>query len=411
MDLGGLLPSILSTLIATIVVIVVIVITHWISTKLLKELKRAKFNKAVRFQRLTIFSGKRISNGISSLIKTIRALVYLVILFFYIPIILSFFPATAEYTEIIFGYIQYPISYIGTGFIGYLPNIFQILIIILLARYTLKVIRFFFRAISRGAISFPGFYKEWAMPTYSITRFLIFIFASVTIFPLLPGAQSPAFQGISIFLAALFSLGSTAAVSNVIAGVLLTYTRAFQIGDRVQIGDTIGDVTERTLLASHIRTIKNESVTIPNSEVLASHTINYSTMAEKEGLILHAVVTIGYNVPWDKVHKLLIKAAKETGGLKKRPGPFVYQTALQNSAVEYEINAYTSKPNEMADIYSELRKNILDNFNKAKIEILSPIYTSIRDGNETTLPSKNRKKGYEAPGFKMFTMPTKKSGK
>ncbi len=147
----------------------------------------------------------------------------------------------------------------------------------------------------------------------------------------LPGSGSPAFQGVSIFLGVLFSLGSTAAVANIVAGVVITYTRAFQFGDRVKIADTVGDVIEKTLFVTRVRTPKNVEIAIPNSMVLANHIINFSSLSQEPGLVLHTVVTIGYDVPWRRVEQLLVAAAKKkTDRVKDRPEPFVIQKSLDD---------------------------------------------------------------------------------
>ena len=246
------------------------------------------------------------------------------------------------------------------------------------------------------------FYEDCSRPTYKIVRFLIIAFAAIFVFPYLPGSSSPVFQGISVFIGVLFSLGSTSAIGNIVAGTVITYMRPFKIGDRVKIADTVGDVVEKTLLVTRIRTIKNVDVTVPNAMVLGSHIINFSSSANDRGLILHTGVTIGYDVPWAEVHKLLIAAAEATDNVMKEPKPFVYQTSLDDSYVSYELNAYTDKPNIMARIYSELHQNIQDKFNEAQVEILSPRYSSIRDGNTTTVPDEYLPKSYSPPGFRVF---------
>jgi small-conductance mechanosensitive channel len=202
----------------------------------------------------------------------------------------------------------------------------------------------------------------------------------VVIFPYLPGSSSPAFQGVSVFLGILLSLGSSSATSNLVAGLVITYMRPFKVGDRVKIGEVTGDVIEKTMLVTRIKTIKNEDVTVPNSMVLSSSTVNYSarTKTNEPGLILHYTVTIGYDVPWKKVYSLLTNAALATVHIEKEPTPFVLQTALDDFSICYQINAYTLQANLQASIYSNLLENIQDVFNEAGIEILSPHYNVIR---------------------------------
>ena len=247
----------------------------------------------------------------------------------------------------------------------------------------------------------PGFYQDWAMPTYKIARFLVIAFALVMAFPYLPGSDSPAFKGVSIFLGVLFSLGSSSAVANVVAGVILNYTRAFSIGDRVRIGDVEGDITYKTLLVTHIRTIKNVEITLPNSTVLSGAILNFSTAAKDSALILHTSVTIGYDAPWRRIHELLISAASATQHILKDPQPFVLQTALNDFYVSYQINAYTDHPSKMALIYSDLHQNIQDKFNEGGVEIMSPHYSQLRDGNTVTIPETYRPTDYTAPGMRI----------
>jgi small-conductance mechanosensitive channel len=266
-----------------------------------------------------------------------------------------------------------------------------------------RFIHFIFMGLERGAIRIEGFYREWADPTYKIVRFFVIAFGSIMIWPYLPGSGSAAFQGVSVFLGVLISFGAASAVSNVAAGVMMTYMRPFLIGDRVRIADTMGDVTKRTLLITKVRTINNVDVTIPKSMVLSSHIVNYSSSAAHHGLIIHTTVTIGYDVPWRNVHEALIAAARATEGVVAEPAPFVLQTALNDYNVAYELNAYTDRPAEMAALYSLLHQNMQDKCNEAGIEILSPLYASVRDGSHSTIPEDYLPKGYQAPGWRFST--------
>jgi small-conductance mechanosensitive channel len=169
----------------------------------------------------------------------------------------------------------------------------------------------------------------------------------------------------------------------------------------VKIADTIGDVLEKTLLVTRVRTIKNVDITIPNSLVLSSHVINFSSSAQAYGLILNTTVTIGYDAPWRKVHETLIAAAKTTESILPEPEPFVLQTALNDFYVSYELNAYTDKSQGMARIYSALHQNIQDRFNEAGIEITSPHFRALRDGNQTTIPADYISENYQPPAFRV----------
>jgi small-conductance mechanosensitive channel len=353
------------------------------------------------YQRVEILSAERISDIFIIGAKYVRGGIAAVLLYLYVSVVFSFFPATETLAAQLFGYAVSALTAVWQAFVAYLPSALLIVVIILITRYVMRLVRFVFTEIGKGTITIPGFYSEWSGTTFKIVRLLIFVLAAVMVFPYLPGSATPAFQGVTIFLGFLFSLGSTAVVANIVAGVVLTYMRAFDIGDRVQIADTVGDVLEKTLLVTRVRTIKNVDITIPNAMVLGSHIVNFSSSVEGTGLILHTAVTIGYDVPWRKVHELLIAAARATQHILEEPAPFVLQTSLDDFYVSYELNAYTREPNRMAAIYSELLQNVQDQFNGAGVEILSPHYTALRDGHHTTIPEDYVPESYSPPAFRV----------
>ncbi|MCW8981206.1 MAG: mechanosensitive ion channel family protein, partial [Altibacter sp.] len=309
------------------------------------------------------------------------------------------FPWTQNFADTLFGYVFNPVKKILLSFWNYLPNLITIIVIVIVFRYVLKAIHFLKSEIEKENLKIPGFYSDWATPTYQLVRIIVIAFMIVVIFPYLPGSDSPIFKGVSVFLGFLFTFGSAGSLSNIIAGLVLTYMRLFKIGDRVKIGDVFGDVIEKSTLVTRVRTIKNEIISIPNSTVMNSHTINYSSDAPEKGLIIHSTVTIGYDVPWKDMHEALIEAASRTEYVLQDPPPFVLQTSLDDFYVSYQINAYIREPNKQASIYSNLHQNIQDVCNENSIEILSPHYRAARDGNMTTIPSKYLPENYQAPSF------------
>lgn len=357
-----------------------------------------------RIQRFTLLSSSRVTDGLILLLKGVRIVLTVLVFYLAVPLVLGFFPWTRTYGRAFINYIMTPLKAVGQGFVGYLPNLFYVAVIVVVTYYLIKFIKVIFTEIGRGTIAIRGFYKEWARPTYKIVRFMVLAFTAIAVFPYLPASNSAAFKGVSLFLGLLFSLGSSAAIANVVAGVVLTYTRAFDVGDRVKISDTVGDVMDRSLLATHVRTTKNVDITIPNAMVMGSHIINYSTSA-RAGLILHTSVTIGYDIPWRRVHELLVAAAAATPEIEAEPAPYVLQSCLDDHYVEYELNAYTDKPRLMVKTYSELHQNIQDKFAEAGVEIMSPQYSAIRDGNQVALPADSLPKGYTAPAFRVAASP------
>lgn len=355
----------------------------------------------LKIQSFEIVSAGRITQVILSAVRWIRILAVFLLVCVYLLSVLSFFPWTRRFAPLLLHYLTNPLVTAVKAVADYLPNLFFIAVIVVIAYFISRLMKVIIGEIGKGTISIPGFYPEWAEPTYKICRFLVIAFAVTVAFPYLPGSESPAFKGISIFLGVLFSLGSTSAVANVVAGIIITYMRAYHIGDRIKVGDTVGDVVEKNLLITRLRTIKNVDVTIPNSLLLSSHVLNYSSSAQEYGLILNTSVTIGYDTPWRQVHELLISAARRTEHVLELPEPFILQTALNDFYVTYELNAYTDKPNRMANLYSQLHQNIQDTFNEAGVEIMSPHYSQLRDGNTVTVPEQFRPAGYVPPSFRV----------
>lgn len=291
-----------------------------------------------------------------------------------LPLLFGIFPETRAWAAVLWRLVANPAGSIALGIWNYLPKLFTVIVIIVVARYALKLLKFLSMQIARGTLVIKGFYPEWAQSTFDIVRVLLYAFVFIVVFPYLPGSNSPAFQGVTVFLGVLLSFGSSTAVSNLIAGLVITYMRPFKIGDRVKIGEVTGDVIEKGLLVTRIRTIKNEDINIPNANILSGHTVNYSANAEKAGLILHTTVTIGYDAPWRQVHKMLLDAAAASEGVKKEPKPFVLQTSLDDYYVSYQLNCYTDQPNRMAVVYAGIHQNIQDEFTKAGVQIMSPHY-------------------------------------
>lgn len=333
--------------------------------------------------------------------SVIRWLMLITVFEIYTTIVLSFFPATRSISHAITGWIFSALGSFGRSLVGYLPNLAVIAVIAVVAAQMSRMISVIFAEIGKGNLSIRGFYPEWAGSTAKLIRMLVLVLVLVVIFPYLPGSKSPAFRGISIFVGVLLSLGSSSAVANAIAGIILTYMRSFSVGDWVKIGDTVGEVEEKNMLVTRILTPKQETITIPNGAVMNGSVMNYTREAKNAGVIFHTTVTIGYDAPWKTVHKLLIDAALATEHIRRDPQPFVLQTQLNDFYVSYELNAYTDVPRNMQYIYSHLHENIQDRFNEAGVEICSPHFASLRDGNTIAIPARYVSRDYTAPSFRI----------
>ena len=361
--------------------------------------KKDKWLKNLSYKDYTFLTAEQELQVVLFLVKIVRWFVYAVLLYITLPIIFSIFPFSQEWADALFHLIWSPFKGVLIAIWEYLPNLFSILVIYFVMKYVIRFVRYIFHEIEAEKLKLSGFHADWAMPTYSILKFLLYAFMFVLIFPYLPGSDSNIFKGVSVFIGVLFSLGSSSAIANMVAGLVITYMRPFKIGDRIKIGDVTGDVVEKTLLVTRIRTIKNEVITIPNSSVLNGNTTNYSSEAIEKGLIIHTTVTIGYDVPWKDMHQALIDAALRTNLILDEPKPFVLQTSLEDFYVSYQINAYTREAGKQALIYSNLHQNIQDVCNERGIEILSPHYRAARDGNMTTIPADYLPNDYKSPSF------------
>lgn len=373
-------------------------LTNWLFRKLKVRILRLKDTKIrpVSIQGYELLDAQKQANLLVFLAGIGRYILMGLQLLITIPLIFIIFPQTEGLAYRILGYIWNPIRGIFVGIIDYIPKLFTIIIIWYAVRYLVRLVHYLAREIEAGRLKFNGFYPDWAMPTFHIVRFLLYAFMIAMIYPYLPGSDSGVFQGISVFVGLIVSLGSSTVIGNIIAGLVITYMRPFKLGDRIKLNDTTGDIIEKTPLVTRIRTPKNEVVTVPNSFIMSSHTVNYSTSAREYGLIIHSEVSIGYDIPWRQVNQILIDAALNTSGVVDDPRPFVLETSLSDWYPVYQINAYIKDANQMSQIYSDLYQNIQDRFNEAGIEIMSPHYMAVRDGNATTMPKDDLSKSNPA---------------
>ena len=375
---------------------VLVIFVQYLLFKLTNYLFRKLRRRIIKFkqQRLKpivvrdyeLLNTRRLGRIMIFLSNLLRYLVLLIQLMFSVPILFAIFPQTEKLAMSIFRYIIEPIKMVVSAVGEYIPNLFIIIVIWFCIKYIIKGIRYIANEIENEKLKINGFYPDWAQPTFNIIRFLLYAFMIAMIYPYLPGSNSGVFQGISVFVGLIISLGSSTVIGNIIAGLVITYMRPFKLGDRIKLNDTTGNVIEKTPFVTRLRTPKNEVVTIPNSFIMSSHTVNYSASARQFGLIIHTTVTIGYDAPWRQVHQLLINAARMTEGVEEHPKPFVLETGLEDYYPCYQINAYIKDADKLGDIMSDLHQNIQDVFNEAGVEIMSPHYYAGRDGSASTIP-------------------------
>ena len=355
------------------------------------SVEKQKRIKTIRLKSFDLLHEKQAVKLILSLIKIVRYSIVGLLIYLSIPIIFSVFPPTKGIADKLFSYVINPVLRIFTNIIDYIPNLITIIVIVIVFRYLIRGLRYITGEIDKGRIAIRGFYSDWARPTYHIVKALLYAFMFVVIWQYLPFSDSPVFQGVSVFIGIIFTLGSSSIIGNIVSGLVITYMRSFKVGDRVKIGEIVGTVVEKTPLVIRIRTLKNEEVTVPNSNIMTAQTFNYSHSAKDKGLILHTKLTFAYDTSWRQIHQLLLEAAARTSNVMEDPKPFVLQTALNDYYAEYQINVFTQEADKMPAIYSELNQNIQDVFNEAGVELMSPAYTVNRDVICPALPPEYRR--------------------
>ena len=361
---------------ATVLLAIALVVARRVAVWLRAAAER-RFESRVRDVQIQAFQSVRarqIWAMLGGFVHFLWAIGVIVIVFVYLRNVFALFPWTRGLSIRLLQIAVGPLETLANAFINQVPNLVFLLVLALLTRYLVKLIKLFFQSVADGTVKLHNFDAEWAWHTYRLVRTLIVALAVIVAYPYIPGSESEAFKGISLFIGLVFSLGSSSLIGNLIAGYSMVYRRAFKPGDRVKIGDHFGEVMRQRLLVTHIRTPKNEEVIVPNSTILGSDIVNYSSMAREPGLILHTRVSINYSTPWRQVEAMLIEAAGRTPGLLREPRPYILQKALGDFAVTYELNAYTQTPEQMPKLYADMHRNILDVFNEYGVQIMVPAY-------------------------------------
>lgn len=353
----------------------------------------------VRIQSFELLTASQLTGLMRGITQLLHFTLVSALILVYLSFVLSLFPQTRTIGQGIFGYFSGAVQAVWDGFIAYLPNLLSIAIILFISASLLLFARWFFTSIQREGITLRGFYPEWAIPTYRLVQFLVGAFTLAVVFPYLPGASSPAFQGVSIFFGLLVSLGAGSAIFSVVAGFILVYTRAFREGDRIRCGDIEGFVEEKSLFVTRIRTLENVLVSIPNAALLTSNIANYSALIRERQspIVVTTTITLGYDAPWSLVHETLIAAAEATPYILQEPRPCVWQTSLDDFYVSYQLRAAALHPEMLGEIYTALHQNLQDYCNRAGIEIMSPHYGALRDGNQSTIPTNYLPENYRIP--------------
>ncbi|ACK66864.1 MscS Mechanosensitive ion channel [Rippkaea orientalis PCC 8801] len=377
--------SLIFAIIATIISLVILFIIQNVFAKINQKLDLwgTTYIQPVRIGTFELIKANQLDNVVHFIARIIQIIAILGLVVAYCIFVLSQFIWTRSLAATFVDYLSKTFQTVWQAFINYVPNLLVIITVILIAWFFLRVSKTLFDELRQENISLPGFYPEWALPTYRLVTTGIVVLAAIIIVPLLPGFNSPAFQGISVFLGLLFSLGSTSVIANVVSGTILIYTRAFRVGDYITIGDTTGQVLETTLLVTRILTVTNVVISIPNSEIITTSISNWSFSSQELNLplIVRTPVYLGYEVPWKQAYNALIQAAVQTKGISQSPPPFVIQEALNEVYVTYQLSVYVNweyfkgkSLKEFEQTRSKLHENIRECCQEAGIRIFAPSY-------------------------------------
>lgn len=332
---------------------------------------------------LRVLSGAAgpLSTALETLAGLLRILAWFVLLYSWVLILALLLDESQRYAGLVLDPLHQAMDRGLTAVVSFLPDLVILVLIVALGRVLQSVVEAIGRAIALGRISAPGLDPTVAAPTRRILTFILWVSMVILAMPYLPGSESKAFQAVSVLLGLLVSLGSSSLVSNLIGGLSLTYVHAFRTGDRVKIGEHLGDIVALGAVTTRLRTIKDEEIILPNGVVSSAVIVNYSRYASSGGVQASARVSIGYDTPFDVVERLLVEAGLDTPRVLTTPKPYVLEPELHDYYVIYELCAYTTRATELHLIESELRRRIQLHLNAAGIEIRSPALVAVRDGS------------------------------
>ena len=309
-----------------------------------------------------------------SLVRTAAWLVSLTAVYLWVTLSLRSFPYTQPWGNEAGSYVIELLQGLTKEAVHSLPGILAVLLIFIVTRWIVRLAHALFEQIATGKISVYWMDADVARATQRIFAAIAWVFAVVVAYPYIPGSQTEAFKGVSVFLGLVVSLGSTGIINQIMSGLFVVYSKALKTGEWVKVNDTEGEVLEVGLLAAKIRTIEGQEVTIPNSVLVGTSTMNFTRLGQQEGMVVSSTVTIGYDAPWRQVQALLLRAADRTPNVRKHPAPYVLQRQLSDFYVDYTLIARIEDEKRRIESLSDLHAQIQDAFNEFGVQIMSPHY-------------------------------------
>jgi small-conductance mechanosensitive channel len=323
---------------------------------------------------LEVLHGMHIADLERRMVAAAMVVLDLVVVYAMLTFILRQFPYTRPWGESLRTFLVTTIANLGLGMLNTLPDLFTVALIVLITRFAIRLLGLWFHAVETGRVTARWIYPETAQPTRRLATTLLWLFGAVMAYPYLPGSQTEAFKGVSVFLGLMVTLGSSGLVNQIMSGFTITYSRALRLGDFVRIGDVEGTVTHLGVLSTKLRTLRNEDVTVPNAVVVSQTTVDFSRYGDTAGVFTPTTVTIGYDAPWRQVHAMLLEAAKRTAGIRREPAPLVLQAGLEDFYVKYMLLVCLERQDSRPIVLAAMHANIQDVFNEYGVQIMSPNY-------------------------------------
>ncbi|MDO6407212.1 mechanosensitive ion channel family protein [Pantoea phytobeneficialis] len=300
--------------------------------------------------------------------------------------VLRIFPYTRVWGMDLGNYALGLLQSIGIAVLAALPGLFIVAVIFLITAFITRIIRLVLRRVEHGNLHVPGLHPATVGVTRRLISVAIWLFALSAAYPFLPGANSLAFKGISVFFGLMLTLGSAGIMNHAMSGLVLTYSRALRKGDVIRINDNEGVVTEVGMLSTKLLTRENYEVTVPNAVVVSGKITNLSSAQKGVGINLTTSVTIGYDTPWRQVHSMLELAANRTRIIDHGEPPLVRQLALMDWYIAYELQVNLPVGSSLAAARTELHSHIQDVFNEFGVQIMSPNFIAQPEGTVGVKP-------------------------
>lgn len=375
-SVSHLVRSVVLSIAATLL----LAIALWFVMRATRRMKARLDQTAMKRSRKIEVAGFDLEPVFHSLSRTMTGLtgwaLAVVFIYLWLTFVLLRFPYTQPWGQQLGAFLLSIFTTLGSGILNSIPGMFTVVVIFLLTRIFARLVSGVFKQVEKGDLTVPWLHADTARATRYLVVVLIWIFAIVVAYPYVPGSNTDAFKGVSVLLGVMLSLGSAGLVNQIMSGLVVVYSRAFKPGEFVQVGDDFGVVTDVGMLSTKIITRKKEEITIPHAVLVGAKTVNYSRHAAGGEAKVSTNVTIGYDAPWRQVHELLLEASDRTAGVRKEPAPRVWQRALSNFYVEYELVVSLDHPEQRVQLLSELHTHIQDTFNEAGVQIMVPAFES-----------------------------------